>query len=160
LRHLRAVVLLPGTVTLAIPALLLWLTGSHVGWGVAPLTIAVGALLIALGLSLFLRTVTLFATAGRGTLAPWDPTQRLIVRGPYRYVRNPMITGVLTILLGEAVLLGSWVILIEAAIFFAINAVYFPLFEEPGLRRRFGADYDRYRANVPRWIPRLRPWNP
>jgi protein-S-isoprenylcysteine O-methyltransferase Ste14 len=67
---------------------------------------------------------------------------------------------VLTILAGEAILLGSAAIAIWAATFFAINAVYFPLSEEPGLRRRFGAEYDEYRKNVPRWIPRTRPWEP
>ena len=69
-----------------------------------------------------------------------------------------MITAVLTILLGEALTLGNPWIAVEAAIFFAINAVYFPLSEEPGLRRRFGDEYDEYARNVPRWIPRLRPW--
>ncbi len=69
-----------------------------------------------------------------------------------------MITGVFTILAGEALLLGSTAIAIWFGTFLAMNAIYFPLSEEPGLRRRFGADYERYRANVPRWLPRLRPW--
>ncbi len=71
-----------------------------------------------------------------------------------------MITAVLTILLGEALTLGNPWIAVEAAVVFTINAVYFPLSEEPGLRRRFGAEYDEYARNVPRWIPRLRPWSP
>jgi protein-S-isoprenylcysteine O-methyltransferase Ste14 len=104
------------------------------------------------------RTISLFAREGKGTLAPWDPTQRLVVRGPYRYVRNPMITGVLSILLGEAALFGSLWVLAWWLAFFAINAVYFPLIEEPGLRGRFGDEYERYRRSVPRWIPRRRPW--
>ncbi|HEX9415779.1 MAG TPA: isoprenylcysteine carboxylmethyltransferase family protein [Gaiellaceae bacterium] len=159
-RHLRAIGLLPGMVTLVIPALLVWITGSiHLGWGFGA-GYALGAVLIALGLALFGRTLALLASVGRGTLAPWDATSRLVVRGPYRYVRNPMISGVLTILLGEAALLGSTAVLAWAATFFAMNAVYFPLSEEPGLCRRFGADYDRYRAHVPRWLPRLRPWKP
>ena len=82
-----------------------------------------------------------------------------MVAGPYRYVRNPMITAILVILAGEAILLGSAPIAIWAAVFFAINAIYFPLSEEPGLRRRFGDEYDEYARNVPRWIPRLRPWD-
>jgi protein-S-isoprenylcysteine O-methyltransferase Ste14 len=160
-RHARAIGLLPGMATLVIPGLLVWITDSiNVGWGIAALTIPVGGVLIAAGLSLVVRTVALVVTVGRGTLAPWDPTSRLVVQGPYRYVRNPMITGVLTILLGEAALLGSWAILIWTGTFFAMNAIYFPLSEEPGLRRRFGEDYERYRANVPRWVPRLRPWDP
>jgi protein-S-isoprenylcysteine O-methyltransferase Ste14 len=69
-----------------------------------------------------------------------------------------MISGVLAILLGEAALFGSLPLLLWFAGVFAVNAVYLPLVEEPGLRRRFGPGYDEYRANVPRWLPRLRPW--
>jgi protein-S-isoprenylcysteine O-methyltransferase Ste14 len=155
LRHLAAIALLPGVVAGVVPALVVW--GEDVAaW---PRALA-GAALIALGLALVARTVALFATVGRGTLAPWDPTARLVVRGPYRRVRNPMITGVLSVLLGETLLFGSPALLAWFAIVFAVNAVYFPLVEEPGLRRRFGADYEAYRAAVPRWLPRLRPWHP
>jgi protein-S-isoprenylcysteine O-methyltransferase Ste14 len=69
-----------------------------------------------------------------------------------------MITGVDAILAGEAIFFRSWGIAIELAIFVTANAIYFPLSEEPGLKRRFGDEYDVYRANVPRWLPRLRPW--
>jgi protein-S-isoprenylcysteine O-methyltransferase Ste14 len=156
-RHLLAIGLLPVTVTAVVPALVLRRSGADVAaW---PLVI-VGVLLIVLGLALVTWTVALFATVGRGTLAPWDPTSRLVVRGPYRHVRNPMISGVLAILLGEAALFGSVPLLLWFAAAFALNAVYFPLVEEPGLRRRFGEEYDAYRANVPRWLPRLRPWEP
>jgi protein-S-isoprenylcysteine O-methyltransferase Ste14 len=113
-------------------------------------------LLIAIGLALVAWTVRLFVGVGQGTLAPWDPTSTLVVRGPYRYVRNPMITGVATILAGEALLFRSWGIVVELAIFVVVNALYFPLVEEPGLRRRFGAEYEEYRARVPRWLPRVR----
>jgi protein-S-isoprenylcysteine O-methyltransferase Ste14 len=119
-----------------------------------------GVSLVGVGLVLFVRTVALFATVGQGTLAPWDPTSRLVVRGPYRHVRNPMISGVYFVLLGEAVGLGLPALLIWAAAFLAVNAIYMPLFEEPGLKRRFGEDYETYAANVPRWLPRLRPWDP
>lgn len=146
-----------------VPAVLLWLAGARVGWslrdGLAVLPVLLGLLLITVGLVLMVRTISLFVAIGHGTLAPWDPTQGLVVRGPYRYVRNPMISGVLFVLLGEATLFGSVSILIWWALFLAINAVYLPLSEEPGLARRFGADYERYRANVPRWLPRLGPWN-
>ena len=118
-----------------------------------------GAALIATGLALMHRTISLFARAGEGTLAPWDPTRRLVVRGPYGYVRNPMITGVLCILLGETALFGSIGILVWAVLFVAINAVWFPLVEEPGLRQRFGEEYETYRRQVPRWIPRRTPWH-
>ena len=163
-RHVRAVGLLPGVVTVVVPALIVW-TGDavRVGWGLpaglALLPTLAGVALIALGLSLMIRTVALFATVGEGTLAPWDPTSRLVVRGPYRHVRNPMISGVLGVLLGEAALLGSLPLLIWFAAVFAANAVYMPLVEEPGLVRRFGADYETYRAHVRRWMPSPRPWD-
>jgi protein-S-isoprenylcysteine O-methyltransferase Ste14 len=153
LRHLLAICLLPGVVAGLIPALLVD------GLAEAPLAV-LGALVAAAGLALIVQTVALFATVGEGTLAPWDPTERLVVRGPYRRVRNPMISGVLCVLLGEALAFGSTAVLVWFAIVFALNAVYFPLIEEPDLQQRFGADYDAYRAAVPRWVPRLRPWTP
>jgi protein-S-isoprenylcysteine O-methyltransferase Ste14 len=145
-------VLLPGTVAVVIPALLVWLGGAHV----QPVTAVVGAVLVAAGLALVVWTVTLFVRIGRGTLAPWDPTSKLVVLGPYRYVRNPMITGVGAILAGWALFFRSWAIAIELAVFVLVNAIYFPLVEEPGLRRRFGAEYEEYCARVPRWLPRVR----
>ena len=148
-RQLAAVVLLPGTVCVLVPALLL----SDAEIAPWPLALLGGAL-IALGLGVMAWTVSLFARVGRGTLAPWDPTSRLVVRGPYRHVRNPMISGVLAVLLGEAALFGSPALLAWALVVFAINAVYFPLIEEPGLRERFGADYEEYAARTPRWFPR------
>jgi protein-S-isoprenylcysteine O-methyltransferase Ste14 len=155
--HFRAIGLLPVTVTGVVPALILWQSGA--GLATWPLA-AVGVVLVALGGALVTWTVALFARVGKGTLAPWDPTSRLVVAGPYRHVRNPMISGVLAVLLGEAALFGSRPLLIWFGIVLALNAVYFPLVEEPGLRERFGEDYERYRANVPRWLPRLRPWEP
>jgi len=145
-------VLLPGTVAFVTPALLVWLGGANV----QPGTALVGALLFAAGLALVVWTVTLFVEVGRGTLAPWDPTSALVARGPYRYVRNPMITGVGMILGGQALFFRSWWIAIELAVFAVANAIYFPLVEEPGLRRRFGAEYEEYCSRVPRWLPRVR----
>jgi protein-S-isoprenylcysteine O-methyltransferase Ste14 len=162
-RQARAIALLPGTVTIVIPALILVLGDvPDVGWGlVTPLAVlvtAAGAALIVAGFSLWLWTVRLFAQIGKGTLAPWDPTKQLVAEGPYRHLRNPMITGVTAFLLGAAAVFGSVGILIEAAIFATINHVWFVFGEEPGLERRFGADYREYRENVPRWIPRRSPW--
>ena len=156
-RHARAIGLLPFVVTVVAPGIVLWQSGGDLAaWPLAFLGVA----LAALGLVLVAWTVTLFARVGRGTLAPWDPTSRLVVVGPYRHVRNPMISGVLAILLGEAALFASVTLLLWFAAVFAVNAVYFPLVEEPGLRKRLGAEYDAYRANVPRWLPRVRPWEP
>jgi protein-S-isoprenylcysteine O-methyltransferase Ste14 len=164
-RHIRAVALLPAIVTIVVPAVILLLTRDlHAGWGLrrpfVALPLALAALLFALGATLMASTIRLFATRGRGTLAPWDETQRLVVQGPYRHVRNPMISGVVCVLLGEAALFGSAALLGWSAFFFALNGVYIPLSEEPGLEERFGDQYRAYKANVPRWLPRLTPWRP
>ena len=157
-RHLRAIGPLPGMVAVVVPALLALAYGTNVGWGLASpagaLPVLAGVLPIAAGLRLIWETISLFGSVGKGTLAPWDPTTRLVVEGPYRRVRNPMISGVGAVLMGEAALLGSVPILIEFAVFATVNAIYIPLFEEPGLERRFGEEYREYKRRVPRWIPR------
>jgi protein-S-isoprenylcysteine O-methyltransferase Ste14 len=164
-RQLRAIGPLPGVGAVLIPAVLLYVTGGpNVGFGLSlPLgllpTVA-GAALIVQGLLFVYRTISLFARVGKGTLAPWDPTERLVVLGPYRHLRNPMISGVMSILLGEGLLLGSSAILGWFVVFLLLNAIFIPLLEEPDLTRRFGDDYLEYKRNVPRWIPRLRPWTP
>jgi protein-S-isoprenylcysteine O-methyltransferase Ste14 len=133
------------------------------GWGLpAPwhfVAVGAGLLCIGAGLALLVQTIRLFAIVGRGTLAPWDPPRRLVVRGIYRHVRNPMISGVIAVLLGESLIAGARPLALWCALFMCINAVYIPLLEEPQLAARFGADYLTYRKNVPRWLPRLRPWN-
>ena len=163
LRHLLAVALLPGVVTIVVPAEIVRRTGTlNVGWGLTPplgwLPWLLGCVFVGFGLLLMYKTISLFASFGEGTLAPWDPPRRLVVRGVYLRVRNPMISGVLFVLLGEAVLLGSPPILVWFLIVFALNALYILLIEERSLANRFGEAYLDYRRNVPRWIPRLRPW--
>ena len=159
LRHLLAILLLPFMVTVVVPY---WLTNSFATmdsqWGEGALWIArsAGSVLLLSGLALFAWCVSLFAKVGQGTLAPWDPTIYMVAVGPYRYVRNPMISGVVLILIGEGVFRGSWILGTWAGIFILINHVYFILFEEPGLENRFGEPYRVYKANVPRWIPRIR----
>jgi protein-S-isoprenylcysteine O-methyltransferase Ste14 len=161
-RQARAIVVLPGTAAVAVPAVILIGGGSSIGWNLAgaaaALPVLLGLALIASGFALWLWTVRLFARVGRGTLAPWDPTERLVVEGPYRHVRNPMITAVTIVLAGEAALFGSSSLLIWLAAFVAINHVYFRVFEEPGLEARFGEEYRTYRRQVPRWLPRRTPW--
>lgn len=163
-RQARAIVLLPGTVWVLVPAVILVGTGTNVGWGLdgiaAALPVLLGLALIAAGFALWLWTVRLFARVGKGTLAPWDPTRHLVVQGPYRHVRNPMITAVLAILAGEAALFGSLPLLLWFAAFFAANWAFFRLQEEPGLERRFGDEYRAYKGEVPRWLPRRTPWTP
>ena len=97
-------------------------------------------------------------TEGDGTLAPWDPPRRLVVRGPYRFVRNPMISGVIFVLFSEALILRSLPLAAWAATFLVINLIYIPLSEEPMLRARFGDDYEEYCRHVRRFLPRVRPW--
>jgi protein-S-isoprenylcysteine O-methyltransferase Ste14 len=155
-RHARAIALLPGTVAVIVPALLIARSGAEFD----PLRAALGVPLVASGFALWLWTVLLFARIGRGTLAPWDPTERLVVVGPYAHVRNPMITGVLVVLLGQALVLGSGAIGIWAAVFAGVNHVFFLVYEEPTGARRFGDEYRRYKENVPRWIPRRAAWRP
>ena len=164
-RQIRSILLLPFTVTIVVPTLILARArAARLGWGLpAPwqlLPLGAGALSIAVGLRLLAQTIGLFASEGRGTLAPWDPPTRLVVRGVYRRVRNPMISGVFAILLGESAIAGSRSLAVWCAIFAALNMTYIPLLEEPQLERRFGEDYRAYKRNVPRWIPRRRPWEP
>lgn len=161
-RQARAIVLLPGTVSVAVPAIILICTGSNIGWNLggaaSALPVLLGLALISAGFVLWLWTVRLFSRIGGGTLAPWDPTRHLVVEGPYRHVRNPMITAVLMILAGETALFGSPWLLIWLAVVFTGNHVYFSVYEEPDLERRFGEDYRTYKRQVPRWLPRLSPW--
>src|SRR5689334_18507460 len=163
-RHLRAIILLPGVVTLVIPEIILWRMGTD-SWGLWQsipasrlILLIMGVIFICLGLALMIATIRLFATVGKGTLAPWEPPQRLVVRGVYRHVRNPMMSGALFVLLGEAVLAASLPLFCWFAFAGVVYAVYIPLSEEPGLIKRFGDEYLTYRRNVPRWVPRLTPW--
>jgi protein-S-isoprenylcysteine O-methyltransferase Ste14 len=160
----KAIILLPGTALVFVPAIILAVAkNSGVSYQFAtPAQILFWMALLpaCIGFGLAIWTVRLFLKFGNGTPAPWEPPQKLVIRGPYRHVRNPMITGVLFMLLAEAMLLQSWPLALWMGIFFIINAFYFPLVEEKGLEKRFADDYRRYKANVPRWIPKWRPWHP
>ena len=138
------------------PAVLIAIDGAEFD----AVRVMLGVPLVAAGVAMWAWTVRLFARIGKGTLAPWDPTQRLVVQGPYAHARNPMITGVLAALSGEALVLGSTAIAVWAAIFAVVNHVFFLAYEEPAVERRFGDEYRRYKENVPRWIPRRTPWRP
>ena len=162
-RHLLSIALLPFTVTVLVPA---WIArGYHVG--LAPARSAgpgvlqgFGLVLVGLGVLLAAASVVRFATEGKGTLAPWDPPREFVVRGPYRFVRNPMISGVILVLFGEASVLVSLPHAVWAASFLTLNLLYIPLVEEPQLERRFGEAYRDYCRNVRRFVPRLSPWQP
>jgi len=140
----------PATVVVYVP----------IGLGVSPgspIQVVLGTLVIAMGLALATWCFYGFATRGRGTPAPWDPPQHLVTTRPYRHVRNPMYMGILLILVGEAVLFGSLVLLAWAIVVAAGFHLAVTRYEEPGLRERFGPEYELYLAEVPRWLPRLRP---
>ena len=163
LRHLLSIVLLPFVVVVGVPYWLRtafdagntrWFDGSPIGW----LSRFAGAVLLVVGIALFSWCINLFARVGQGTLAPWDPTTNLVITGPYRYVRNPMISGVALLLVGQSLLWPSKTVALWSLVFITINHIYFVFSEEPGLEERFGEPYRKYKANVPRWVPRLRPW--
>lgn len=162
-RLLKPILILPGTVLVFVPAVILISTYKRF----PPELIGLDRLLFwpslvaaGIGLAMAFWTVSLLTKFGEGTPAPWDPPQKLVVRGPYRYVRNPMITSVLFMLLAETLLLQSWPIFCWMVFFYLANAFYFPLLEERSLEKRFGKDYLEYKKHVPRWIPRLTPWSP
>ncbi len=163
LRHLLSIAILPFTVTVLVPA---WIARSNdiafsLGTSAGDIGLQLaGLVLLGLGLTFFVWSLRRFAVEGQGTLAPWDPPRKLVVRGPYRYVRNPMISGVVMVLVGEAALLRSWPHTIWAFVFIGLNMLFIPLFEEPDLAARFGESYREYCRNVPRVIPRVTPWEP
>ena len=163
LQLIKAIIVLPGTALVFVPGAILWLAAEL---GAAPVpagpsqpTFWLALVLAMSGFALAVWTTRLFVTTGWGTPAPWAPPERLVVRGPYRHVRNPMITGVLLMLGAESLFFGSWHLVGWMLVFFAANVLYFPLAEERALETRFGEDYRLYKANVPRWIPRWRAWD-
>lgn len=161
LRHLIAIAALSFTAAVLVPVSIARRNAVTFAVGRSAEDIAfklMGVVMLGLGLLLFFASLRRFATEGKGTLAPWDPPRRLVVRGPYRFVRNPMISGVIFVLFGEAMLLLSTPHATWAATFFVINAIYIPLLEEPMLEARFGDDYREYCRHVGRLLPRLRPW--
>jgi protein-S-isoprenylcysteine O-methyltransferase Ste14 len=115
-----------------------------------------GLVLLALGALCLVRCAFDFVVAGHGTPAPIDPPRTLVVRGPYRFVRNPMYVGVLSVLLGEAVTLASLTLLCYAILVALLFHWFVVLYEEPNLRARFGQPYADYSRRVPRWFPRFR----
>jgi protein-S-isoprenylcysteine O-methyltransferase Ste14 len=121
---------------------------------------ALGAVLVAIGVVMLVGAFLRFVTEGRGTPAPMAPTQALVVHGPYRYVRNPMYLAVVATILGQALLFGRPALLVYAAIVGAAMVTFVHLYEEPTLRAVYGEAYERYCTAVPRWRPRLRPWTP
>jgi protein-S-isoprenylcysteine O-methyltransferase Ste14 len=118
----------------------------------------IGALLIIAGVPGVVDSFVRFALQGLGTPAPIGPPQHLVVSGLYRYVRNPMYISVVAVIIGQALLLGDWRLLVYGMLFWLACHAFVVGYEEPTLRRNFGAEFSAFCANVPRWIPRARPW--
>ncbi|ANP51187.1 protein-S-isoprenylcysteine O-methyltransferase Ste14 [Streptomyces griseochromogenes] len=130
-----------------------WRTGD---WWL-PLRL-LGLVPLAAGAAVILEAYARFALEGLGTPAPIAPPARLVVSGPYRYVRNPIYVAVVAVLAGQGLLLARPVLFVYAAGAWALSWAFVRWYEEPGLVRRFGAEYERYRRAVPAWRPRRTPW--
>ena len=150
-------VIAPGVVAGLVPwSITRWHVDDVYPWPVR----AAGAVLIAAGTAALLHAFVRFVVEGRGTPAPVAPTERLVVGGLYRHVRNPMYVAVAATIVGQALILGQPVLLAYATAFAAAVAAFVHGYEEPVLAARFGADYEAYRHAVPAWLPRLRPSRP
>ena len=151
-------VLAPGVVAGLVPWLLTdWTVEEPLShW--LPLRI-VGAILLVVGLAVLVDAFARFVREGLGTPAPVVPTERLVVDGLYRYVRNPMYLAVAAIIFGQGLVLGRPVLLVYGVIFLGVVAAFVHWYEEPTLLRQFGTEYDEYRRAVPAWWPRRTPWS-
>lgn len=148
----------PATVGGVIPWVLTRWRTEPVLFGVSALP-WLGYVLIGAGASVVVESFVRFAVKGLGTPAPAAPTVHLVVSGLYRYVRNPMYVGVLSVIIGQALILGSLLLLEYAALVWMCFFAFVVLYEEPSLQHRFGDGYENYRASVPRWWPRTTPWH-
>ena len=161
--YLKVVLILPGNVLVTIPLLVFLFTRNSYVYYLVSLNnflFYVAMFFLALGLLLAIWSVKTFYTkGGEGTPGPWRPVSNLIISGPYRYVRNPMILGVVGLLLFESALFTSIPLLIWTAVFFVGNIIYFKFIEEKELIKRFGADYEDYKNIVPMLFPKFTPYN-
>ena len=148
--------LAPGTVAGFVPW---WLTRWDRSDGGLRVADVVGGILVAAGLAVVIAAFTQFVREGRGTPAPVAPTERLVVGGLYRYVRNPMYLAVASVIGGQALIFQSAAVLWWLLGFMVLVFAFVTAYEQPTLRRTYGASYQAYREAVPGWFPRLTPWN-
>jgi protein-S-isoprenylcysteine O-methyltransferase Ste14 len=146
IRSIAAFVALPGVVAFILPI------SIGISSGLKSRYLALAAVPLCLGIFLLLWCVREFYIAGRGTLAPWDPPRNLVITGPYRVSRNPMYIAVIAILVGWCVLWDSRTLVIYTVLFLCAVHLRLLMFEEPWAARQFGAQWQRYRARVPRWL--------
>jgi protein-S-isoprenylcysteine O-methyltransferase Ste14 len=152
-------VVAPGVVAGVVPwALTGWQAGDAPRW-LLPLR-AAGAVVLAVCVVVLVQAFVRFVQEGRGTPAPVAPTERLVVGGWYRHVRNPMYVAVVGAILGQGLLLARPVLVVYAAVAGTVMASFVRWHEEPVLAARYGSDYATYRRHVRGWVPRLRPWDP
>ena len=150
-------VIAPGIVAGYVPwRICRWHAGAPL-LGISSLRV-LGVLLVAVGLPVLLDSFARFALQGLGTPAPIFPTRHLVVSGLFRYVRNPMYVAVLSLILGQGLLFGSIRVLEYGIAVWVGFFLFVVIYEEPTLRNSYGNEYEEFCANVPRWIPRLRPW--
>ncbi len=156
LKSIGAAIVVPGTACILIPYFIL--NRTQVPLSPPRSILQVVAIVIgAVGICMVGWVSTAFVRRGKGTPIPIDPPTRLVITGLYRYVRNPMYVGALVIVSAEALYFGSAWLVLYAVGLWAVLHISLVIFEEPQLRRRFGADYEQYLKAVPRWIPRLPP---
>jgi len=144
----------PGTVAVLVPYLLLVFDAASCPYSSGPLGY-IGVLLLALGSIVYTKCLWDFAVTGRGTPAPIDPPKNLVVRGLYRYVRNPMYIGSVMVLLGEAIFFQARILFGYSVLVFVAFCLLVLLYEEPTLLRLFGDSYRQYCRTVPRWSPKM-----
>ena len=161
--YLKVVLILPGNVLITIPLLIFLFTRNSFSYHlVSPnnFLFYVAIFFLTLGLFLVIWSVrTFFTRGGEGTPGPWRPVSNLIISGPYCYVRNPMILGAVALLLFESALFASIPFLLWAIVFFVGNVIYFKIFEEKELIKRFGEDYKDYKNEVPMLFPKFTSYN-
>ena len=161
--YLKVVLILPGNVLFTIPFFIYLFTRNTYSYlliGFDNFLFYVNMFFLTLGLFLTIYSVKTFYTrGGEGTPGPWRPISNLIISGPYRYVRNPMILGVIFLLLFESIIFSSVPFLLWAIVFFVGNIIYFKTFEERELIQRFGTDYINYKNEVPMFFPKMTPYN-
>ena len=152
---ISAIIILPFNVLIIIPVILLYLTSYSFK---QPNILQIVFFLICFIIGTFFAgwSMLTFKSKGNGTPAPWAPPKNFVISGPYRYVRNPMISGVIFILLSEFFITKSLAIFLWFLLFLFVNLFYIHFAEEPALKKRFGEPYEKYLKEVPCWIPKIK----
>ena len=160
--YIKVAIILPGNVLITIPLLIFLLTRNTFSFNLInyySFHFYVAIFFLVLGLFLAIWSVrSFYMKGGDGTPGPWRPVSNLVVSGPYRYVRNPMLLGVFFILLFESIFFSSVPLFVWFVLFLLGNIIYFKNFEEKELLKRFGTDYENYRNNVSMLLPKFTPY--